>query len=173
MAITYGSYDGYYDAIQFEQSDQSRGYNFLENSAFEQGSLDWSASDGNVTIGPDATEGNRNLAKITRTADGSSNVQSTLGIPVSQGKTYTFMAYVEVKSLTYTGSDSGVRLSVDITRPDGQVQTETMLLPSRAGRAATTGLATLCPLLRRRAAWPRCGWNWSGRRARSSSITCV
>ncbi|MHB1406338.1 MAG: hypothetical protein ACYCV0_12210 [Desulfitobacteriaceae bacterium] len=114
MAITYGAYDGYFDNIQFEKSDLPRGYNFLENSSFEKGSLRWVASDANATVvneaEPFSYSGSYN-AQVSRSTAGTSYHETEYAIPAKANLDYTLTGFIRTTGVS-TPSYGGAWLHI-------------------------------------------------------------
>lgn len=112
-AINYGPMDAYFDNIQFEQSPQVRGYNFLDDSSFERGSGKWTTSDSYSSIindGSNAYSGSFD-AQISLPSTGSSYLESQTVIPVSQGQSYSLTGFITTSGMN-AASGNGARFHV-------------------------------------------------------------
>ncbi|MDQ7095870.1 DNRLRE domain-containing protein [Desulfosporosinus sp. PR] len=123
MAVTYGPYDGYFDNIQFEQSPQARGYNFLENSSFIRGNTRWNPSDGNALIfndgsrEPDGTPhafSDTYDARVLRSTSGTSYLESQTSPTLNAGQAYTIYGFIRTSGIT-AASGGGARIHVLVT----------------------------------------------------------
>lgn len=111
MAITYQGYTGYFDNLQFEQSPQIRGYNFLQNSSFVNGITKRTKSSGYADVL--AEEGVINLPST-----GSTYLESQTAIPVKQNKDYTLSGNLTTEQIT-AASGYGATLQVLIYNDSG------------------------------------------------------
>ncbi|MHB1653442.1 MAG: DNRLRE domain-containing protein, partial [Desulfitobacteriaceae bacterium] len=115
MAITYGQFDGYFDNIQFEQSPQARGYNYLENSSYFRGNTRWNFSDSNATITNDGTAFTDIYdGRVKRSATGTSYLESQTAPTVNSGQDYTIYGFIRTNGIT-ASSGGGARIHVVIT----------------------------------------------------------
>ncbi len=114
MAITYGPYDGYFDNIMFEKSQLARGYNLLENSSFERGTVQWSPSNSysNVVYDPSNAYSGSYDAQVNLPSTGSSNLLSQTVIPVKPGQYYTLLGYIQTSNLIAGSGGGGARMHV-------------------------------------------------------------
>jgi RHS repeat-associated protein len=102
MTIVYGPYDGYFDDIQFEKSELPRGYNSIENSSFERGSVRWYASDANATVVNDVSgsySGSYN-ARVNRSTTGKSYLENEYAIPANPDLDYTLTGFLKTTGVS-------------------------------------------------------------------------
>ena len=112
MAITYQGATGYFDNLQFEQSPQIRGYNFLQNSSFVNGITKWTKS--NIYADVIAQVGVINLPST-----GSAYLESQTVIPVKQNKDYTLSGNLTTELMMTAASGYGASLKVTIYNEAG------------------------------------------------------
>ncbi|KPU44235.1 tRNA(Glu)-specific nuclease WapA precursor [Oxobacter pfennigii] len=114
QAVVYGANNnGYFDNIQLEKSQLSRGYNFIENSSFERGNLKWALT-GNASIvnAPGGYSGDY-YAKISHSTTGNSYFESQTVIPVKHGEVYTLLGYIETSGIVVDSGNGGAFLYAD------------------------------------------------------------